>query len=155
MKFAKHLYHGENSLMNAAPINLAPLRKALGQLEEALAFWRGQPDGAPLKRHLRSAVIQSFEFSYELSIRMLRRVLIERGASADAIYELSFNDLLRKGADAGLLPDPLAWRRWRDMRNATSHTYDEDRAIEVATGAEVFLPEARVLLQALEKSLAL
>lgn len=139
--------------MSEVPISLDPLQKALGQLEEALAFWREQPDDAPLKRHLRSAVIQSFEFSYELSIRMLRRVLIERVSSADAIYELSFNDLLRKGADAGLLPDPMTWRRWREMRNATSHTYDEERAIEVATGAELFLPSARRLLMVLEKNL--
>lgn len=139
--------------MSDAKIDLSALRKALAQLDEALSFWQQQPDGAPLKRHLRAAVIQSFEFSYELSVRMLRRVLIERSAAADRVLDLSFNDLLRKGADADLLPDALTWRRWRDMRNATSHTYDENRAVEVAAAALEFLPDARRLLQALEVSL--
>ena len=101
-------------------------------LTEALAFWAAQPDGAPLKPHLRSAVIQSFEFTYELSVRLLRRVLIERSESADRVADLSFNDLLRAAADAGLLADAPRWREWREMRNATSHAYDEARAQAVA-----------------------
>lgn len=135
------------------PIDLSTLGRALAQLDEALQFWREQAPQAPLKRHLRAAVIQSFEFSYELSVRMLRRVLTERAASADRVADLSFNDLLRLGADAGLLPDPMDWRRWRDMRNATSHAYDEERAEEVAQGAVLFLREARRLFLAMEKSL--
>ncbi len=139
--------------MSDSSIDLSALHKALAQLEEALSFWQQQPESAPLKRHLRAAVIQSFEFSYELSVRMLRRVLIERAAAADLVLDLSFNDLLRKGADAGLLPDALAWRRWRDMRNTTSHTYDETRAVEVAAAALEFLPDAKRLVRALERSL--
>lgn len=140
--------------MASSQIDFSSLRKALAQLAEALTFWHEQAPDAPLKKHLRSAVIQSFEFSYELPVRMLRRVLIERAASAELIADLSFNDLLRKGADAGLLPDPVAWRRWRDMRNAASHTYDEARANEVALGAALFLPEAEQLLLALERELS-
>lgn len=139
--------------MTLPAIDLSSLRKALSQLEEALRFWREQSPDAPLKRHLRAAVIQSFEFSYELSVRMLRRVLMERVASADLIVDLSFNDLLRRAADAGLLADALRWRRWRDMRNATSHTYDEERAEQVALGAAEFLDDALALLRLLEKSL--
>ncbi|WP_137895041.1 nucleotidyltransferase substrate binding protein [Ramlibacter sp. 2FC] len=68
--------------------------------------------------------------------------------------DLSFNDLLRRAADAGLVADPLAWRGWREMRNATSHAYDEARAQEVAEGAIRFARDAALVLAALEKSLA-
>lgn len=119
-------------------------------LQEALAFWQAQPDGSALKPHLRSAVIQSFEFSYELSVRLLRRVLIDRAAATDRVVDLSFNDLLRAGADAGLLADPLRWRTWRELRNATSHAYDERQAQRVATGATGFVDDARSLLAAME-----
>lgn len=138
--------------MTSQKIDFTALRKALAQLEEALAFWQAQPDGSALKPHLRSAVIQSFEFSYELSVRMLRRVLIARAEAADLVADLSFNELIRRAADAGLLPDALVWRQWREMRNATSHTYNEARAIEVATGAMRFVPDAIALLVALEKA---
>ena len=135
-------------------IDLSPLRRALAMLQEAITFWHDQPDGAPLKPHLRSAVIQSFKFSYELSVRLLRRVLIERAASADAIADLFFNDLLRLGADHGLLGEPLRWRQWRELRNATSHAYDEAKAQVVATGAESFVKDAAALMTAMEALLA-
>lgn len=138
--------------MSAPTIDFSPLRRAIALLDEALQFWAGLPDGAALKPHLRSAVIQSFEFSYELSVRLLRRVLIERSESADRIADLSFNDLLRAAADAGLVPDPSRWREWREMRNATSHAYDEAKAQAVVLRAGAFSVDAAALLRALESS---
>lgn len=140
--------------MSPPTIDLSPLRKALAMLREALVFWNEQSDGAPLKPHLRSAVIQSFEFTYELSVRLLRRVLIERVESADLVASLSFNDLLRRAADAGLMPDAARWRAWREMRNATSHAYDEATAQAVAARAAAFAEDAAILVDALGASLA-
>lgn len=133
-----------------APIDLTPLARALAMLDEALLLWAAEPAASRLKPHLRSAVIQAFEFSYELSVRLLRRTLVERAASAAAVVDLSFNDLLRAAADAGLLADALGWRRWRELRNATSHAYDEARAQQVASQAEAFAADAHALLARLE-----
>lgn len=139
--------------MSQPAIDLTSLRKALAQLTEALQFWQQQAVGSALKPHLRSAVIQSFEFTYELSVRFLRRVLIERSESATLVADLSFNDLVRKGADAGLVADPGAWRTWREMRNVTSHAYNEAKAEEVAMQAGRFAQDAAALLAALERSI--
>jgi hypothetical protein len=82
----------------------------------------------------------------------LRRVLIERSGSAEQVTDLSFNDMLRTAADAGLLTDQAAWRTWRELRNATSHAYDEVKAQQVAEGAEHFQADARDLLAAMERA---
>ena len=145
----------DNATMSPPTIDLSPLRKALAMLNEALGFWNAQPDGTALKPHLRSAVIQSFEFSYELSVRLLRRVLMERAESADRVADISFNDLLRNAADAGLMPDATHWREWREMRNATRHAYDEAIAQAVAGRAAAFAMDAAELLGALGASLAI
>ena len=134
-----------NGRMEPIRIDLTPLRKALALLHDALRYWNAEPAESGLKPHLRSAVIQSFEFTNEFSIKALRRVLIERSLSEAQVVDLSFNDLLRLGADAGLLSDPLAWRRWREMRNSTSHTYDESVALQVVAEIPAFLQEARFL----------
>lgn len=136
-------------MMSDPPVDFSPLAKAIDALTGALYYWQAEPDASPLKPHLRSGVIQSFEFTYELAVRMLRRLLVERAASAPTVIELSFNDLLRAGADAGLLPDGTGWRRWRDLRNRTSHTYDEQQAQEIAQQASEFLAEAQNLYQRL------
>ena len=144
----------DNAGVSSPAIDLSSLRRVLAQLQEAIRFWRGLPADSELKPHLRSAVIQSFQFTYELSVRMLRRVLIERSAAADLVADLTFNDLLRKAADGGLIGDPQPWRDWREMRNATSHAYDEAKANQVATGAIRFAEDAAALLGALEADLA-
>ena len=138
--------------MTSLPIDMSSLHKALSQLREAIGFWQALDATDPLKPHLRSAVIQSFEFTYELAIRSTRRVLIERAESADLVRDLGFNDLLRRAMDAGL-PMPLdVWRRWRDMRNTTSHSYNEARALEVALAASDFAVDAALLLTHLENA---
>ena len=48
---------------------------------------------------------------------------------------MTFQDLIRTANEQGLLlgewPD---WRGYRDLRGATSHTYNEDVALEVVEG---------------------
>lgn len=133
-------------------ITLEPLRKALQSLHSALHYWQCEEPESGRKPHLRAGVIQSFEFSYELSMRLLRRVLMERATVPPQVVDLSFNDLLRLGADAGLLPDALGWRRWRELRNRTSHAYDEKQAQLIAEAASAFLEEAQALLQRLTEA---
>lgn len=70
-----------NDRMEPIRIDLTPLRKSLALLHDALRYWNAEPADSGLKPHLRSAVIRSFEFTYELSIKALRRVLIERALS--------------------------------------------------------------------------
>lgn len=134
-------------------IELSPLHRALATLQEVVTFWNAEPEGSRLKPHLRSAVVQSFEFTYELSIRMPRRVLVERSEAADLVSDLSFNDLLRKAADAGMLADPMIWREWREMRNVISHAYDPAKAQVVASAASAFAGDAAALLAELERSI--
>ncbi len=141
-----------NHNMDSRRIDLTPLRSALALLHGALGYWNAEPEGSGIKPHLRSAVIQSFELTYELSVKALRRVLIERSASDDRLVDASFNDLLRLGGDAGLLDDPLSWRRWREMRNSTSHTYDEAKAQAVALACAAFAADADTLLSRLQAS---
>lgn len=80
---------------------------------------------------------------------MTRRILIERAESADQVRDLSFNDLLRGALDAGLPMDLDAWRRWRELRNSTSHAYDEARAQAVALRTPDFAIDADRLLEQL------
>lgn len=131
--------------MVTPPIDLTTLHKAIEALSGAIHFWETESEATGRKPHLRAGVIQSFEFTYELAIRQLRRVLIERAISAETVTDLSFNDLLRAGADAGLLPEPLGWRRWRELRNRTSHSYDELQAQEIAQEVRLFLAHVQAL----------
>jgi nucleotidyltransferase substrate binding protein (TIGR01987 family) len=79
----------------------------------------------------RSAAIQAFEYNYELAIKFLKRYLETTEASRETIDTLSFRDLVRLGAERGLIDDPTAWFGFRDKRNMTSHTYNSLPAEEI------------------------
>lgn len=107
-------------------------------------------DITPLGR----AVIQRFEFTYELSIRILRRYLRSIAASDDEVNELTFKELIGRGVDHQLLrSDVLRWLDFRQARTDTVHTYNEIRAAEVAEVAGDFALEARVLFENLNRRL--
>jgi hypothetical protein len=52
---------------------------------------------------------------------------------------MAFADLIRSANEQGLLlGDWSAWKIYREMRSKTSHTYDEEIAIEVVQGIPLF-----------------
>ena len=133
-------------------LDLSPLENAVGQLEEALDVYHSDISlmEPRLKRLLRSAVIQAFEFTYELSYGMTVRYLRLASANPAEIDQLPFSGVIREAYQQQLVRSELpAWREHRSKRGTTSHAYDEDLAQEVLEHAPVFLEEARFLLNQL------
>lgn len=95
---------------------------------------------------IRDAAIQRFEFTYELSHKMLRRYLAVTAPASEEIERMSFQDLIRTGSEQGLLrSDWERWHDWRRAREITSHAYDEAKARQIAAIIPDFLAEARYL----------
>ena len=131
-------------------IDLSPLERALGRFEVAITAW----DAAPSDDLIRDAVIQRFEFTYELSIRMLLRYLRHAAHSDDDVNQLTFKELIRRASDLKLVRgDVLVWLDFRQARTDTVHTYNENRAVEVAGAAKTFAGEARFLLDRLKEKI--
>lgn len=132
-------------------LDFSPLDKAIARLEEGLARYRLDVSDT----QIRDGLIQRFEFTYELSHKMLKRYL-EAVSPTPAQYDgMPFQDLIRTGNEQGLLRgDWPAWRQYREMRSRTSHTYDEDVALEVVAGIPAFLAEAAHLRDQLKARLA-
>lgn len=128
-------------------LDLSSLQKALLSLERALKE-AGENSANDL---LRDGCIQRFEYTYELAIRMLRRQLESMAGSATEIEQLAYRDLVRMGAEKGLIDDPLAWFDFRNKRNITSHTYDEEKAGIVYGILPEFAKKTRFLVSRLEQ----
>lgn len=128
-------------------LDLSSLNKAINNMERAVNRSQRTPDD----EELRDAVIQRFEYTYELCWKMLKRQLEEESPHPSAVDALSFRDLLREGAEKGMIRCVEDWFVYREQRNITAHTYDENKAISVYNTALNFLPDARDLLNELEK----
>ena len=128
--------------MTSEKLDISSFIKAVSRLEEGLEQYSMNADNDIY----RDALIQRFEFTYELSHKMLKRHLEMATASADLIDQMSFADLIRTGNEQGLLlHDWPQWRLYREKRNKTSHTYDEEMAKDVVSVIPDFLRDARFL----------
>lgn len=109
----------------------------------------------PADDQLRDGLIHRFKFTYELAHRLMRRYLRQVSASPASLDQMTFADLIRTGNEQGLLlGDWPAWRRYRDMRARTSHTYAAAVAAQVVAGIPEFLVEAIYLRDQLQSRLA-
>ena len=129
-------------------LNLAPLENAVSRLTEGLA--RYEKDITDTQ--IRDGLIHRFEFIYEISHKMLKRHLEAVSPTPEQFDAMAFADLIRSANEQGLLlGDWSSWKIYREMRSKTSHTYDEEIAIEVVHGIPAFLEEARHLLKQLQE----
>jgi len=135
-------------------LDITPLEKACISLREAIIDAEDQYFIASLKKSQRrlivAGVIQNFEFTYELTYKMLQRQLKIDSANPSEVSQYSFRDLLRTAAEKGLISDVELWFEFRKQRNITSHTYDEDKAASVYATALNFQHEANFILSKLK-----
>ena len=131
-------------------LDLSSMEKAVRSLEVAVEIYDRSPlpDDHAEKVVLRDGVIQRFEFTYELSWKMLKCFLEEYGLERPD--RLSNRDLFRVGHEQEIIDDPEKWFLYLRMRNLTSHVYDEAKATEVFRAARQFLPDVQSFLDRLK-----
>lgn len=126
-------------------LDLSPLLRAVASLQRGLYRWQENPGD----EELRDAVIQRFEYTFELAWKFLRRQLAQEVASPKDLDLMSYQELFREGARRGLIRDPERWFFFRYCRNLTLHTYDPAKAEEVAQAVPSFLQEVQALVKEL------
>ena len=135
-------------------LDFSPLENAVAQLEEGLALFESDivRQYPQIRGQMRVGAIQAFEFTYELSIRMIQRYLEQVSANPAEVDRLEFRSLIRRASEQGLLQSDLgSWMEHRRNRGLTSHVYNEAMAERVFQAAQDFLGEARHLLRELQE----
>ena len=129
-------------------IDITPLAKAVGQLQSAIEEQAREPQ----RVLLRAGLIQTFEYTFELSHKMICRYLAETEPNPDTVAELTFEGLIRRADELGLIASPVAiWKNFRQARTDTSHTYNEEKAVSVVARILPFAQEVAFLLKRLQE----
>jgi len=128
-------------------LDLTALEMATASLGRALT----RADGATGDEELRDAVIQRFEYTYELCWKMTKRRIEADAAVPADVDAMSFRVLMREAAERGIVQDVTRWLEYREQRNMTSHTYDAVKARSVFETARLFLADARSVLAELQR----
>jgi nucleotidyltransferase substrate binding protein (TIGR01987 family) len=94
-------------------------QKALKHLNDAVEFYKTRE----LSYLEKQGLIQAFEFTFELSWKVLKDFLEDRGVE-QKIY--GSKDAIKEAYSVGLIKDAKKWMAMVQSRNLTSHIYDEE-----------------------------
>lgn len=135
------------------PLELGSLRNSIKSLTDLLAV---SENGARMgqlseveRNGIRSGVIQNFEVTYELSWKLMARWL-NTCIGAGVADGVTRRQLFRLAAENRLILDVDLWVQHHEARNATSHIYNEEKALLVYRATREFAHDAQLLLEALE-----
>lgn len=118
-------------------------RKALGFLRRGVGIQRERE----LSELERAGVVQAFEFTQELSWKLLKD-FVEAKGGGDKIF--GSKDAVRQAVNRGVISDGEVWMEMIKARNLSSHTYDEADSVNLVKAiTERFVP----CLSALEETL--
>jgi len=132
-------------------LDLSNLQKAINSLEIAIkiASLKIKGNNDPEEKVIMAGVIQTFEFTYELCWKFMKRWLEVNGEGATS-DGATRKEILRIALEKQLIKDVELWFEYTLARNETSHTYDSDTAQEVYQKAIKFLDDAKLLLLKIE-----
>lgn len=129
-------------------LDLTSFEKVYNSLIEVVSVYNSEP----LNTIIRDSMIQRFEYTYSIALKMIKRYLAHSTFVLENIDSITFNEMIRTANKAGLLRSNLEkWDNYRQKRNLTSHTYDEKTAIEVVSIIEDFASEAEFLINKLKE----
>jgi nucleotidyltransferase substrate binding protein (TIGR01987 family) len=122
--------------MDKKKISTQALEKALDSLKRAIL--------QPKNEFSRDSVIQRFEYTFELSWKLLTKIL---EADSGSLADNSVKAVLREAARLGNIQKLDLWFEFQKARNITSHTYNEVTAEEVYSRAILLPAEVDFLLK--------
>lgn len=136
-------------------LDFTSLARARASMDRACRFVQKRMQDTGLSEDeeqvLKEAVIQNFEFTYELCWKFIKRWL-DYNYSSSITAGLSRKQLFRIAAENRLIDRVETWLVYHELRNRTSHTYDQLVADEIFAATSSFLEDASRLLERLEAS---
>ena len=126
-------------------LDISPLLNAIARLQEG--WQRYQQDISDIQ--IRDGLVQRFEFTYEISHKMLKRYLEHSAASPEQFDQMPFADLIRSANEQGLLQGD--WRSYRDMRNKVLESYNDDIALQVVGIIPAFISDVEFVASKLKQ----
>ncbi len=134
-------------------LDLSSLKEAIIALNEALDFSHDplmETLSRPQRNTVQAGVIQSFEFTYELAWKFMKRWL-EHNLGSTYVDGVTRKQLFRLAAEHHLIDDVEAWFEYHNARNKTSHTYNHVTALEIYDITHGFLDDVQLLQKNLEE----
>ena len=124
------------------------IKESLDKTQKALIAFKLMLDKPmDVDKGYRDASIQRFEFTIELTWKLLKQVLNQKGV--DVTYP---KDVLKAAYQGQMINDEVLWLNVLKDRNLTSHTYNEELADEIYKRLKTYCPVIEKLIMDIANS---
>lgn len=119
-------------------------KNTLNQLKDAFASFEDVMKQEK-NEYIRDSAIQRFEYTFELTWKLLKIYLEEKGIKVYAP-----RDVIKESFQVGILPDDITWLNMLETRNQTSHLYKKSMAEDVYGKLPLYLKLIDNLMKSFE-----
>ena len=131
-------------------LDLTNIKNAVATLEEAINYYNTDVE-QPIKNMYADSCIQRFEYTYELSWKIMKKYLKLFFNKTE--QELTIKNIFRYSQGYGLIQDWTKWVEYNDARNNTSHEYNLNKAQFVLSVLQSFLGDVKRFVLCLESAI--
>ncbi len=131
-------------------LDLTNIKNAIATLEEAINYYNTDVE-PPIKNMYADSCIQRFEYTYELSWKIMKKYLKLFFNKTE--QELTVKNIFRYMQGYGLIEDWTKWVEYNDARNNTSHEYNLNKAQFVLSVLQSFLGDVKRFVLCLESAI--
>lgn len=133
-------------------IDTTGIRQALVTLNDAIELL-DETDSTQKRLVLafQDSVVQRFEYTYEMSWKLVKRWVSTNISPEDSEPAWSRRELFRLAAKVGLIDDPKRWFSYHEARNVSSHTYNPASAKKVLSIVRLFSEDVKALVDRIDR----
>ncbi len=131
-------------------LDLTNIKNAVTTLEESINYYNTDVE-QPIKNMYADSCIQRFEYTYELSWKIMKKYLKLFFNKTE--QELTIKNIFRYTQGYGLIQDWTKWVEYNDARNNTSQECNLNKAQFVLTVLQTFLEDVKSFINCLKQSI--
>ncbi len=129
--------------MKKSELSLMNLENSFNKLKECYEDYCKQ-DNEKLKGYIKDSCIKRFEYTYETAKKIMNKFLKKEYDKTEK--ELSINNIFREMYGLNLIENFENWTEYRELRNITSHEYNDNNTYKIIEVIPKFIQDIRYLI---------
>ena len=129
--------------MKKSELSLINLENSFNTLQECFNDYCNQKD-EKLQSYIKDSCIKRFEYTYETSKKIMNKFLKKEYDKTEK--DLSINNIFREMYGLNLIENFEHWAEYRELRNLTSHEYNDKNTYKIIEVIPRFIKDVEFLI---------
>lgn len=130
--------------MKKSELSLINLENSFNTLKECYRDYSCQPD-EKLQNYIKDSCIKRFEYTYETAKKIMNKFLKKEYDKTEK--DLSINNIFREMYGLNLIENFENWTEYRELRNLTSHEYNDNNTYKIIDVIPKFIKDVEFLIK--------